>query len=476
VDPEQAAVFARPAGVREAFAPRKDETGNGLPRMASPTPEALATAFGRPPDTTEQLQRPPGEPTAAHTEADPFSSDVYGGDPWRDPAAGAVLGPPALDEDVAEHDSGRRGSGALLSVPELLFGRRVKPTALLVLGLVALLIGGVGGLVGWLTGSAGNSLTTGGTTIEQLDSGKERPPGSVADIARRVAPAVVSLEVQAGDTGAVGSGVVIDSGGYVITNNHVVTPVSASNNGKITAVFTDGSRAEARIVGTDPKTDLAVVKVNVSNPTVIRAGRSDSLAVGDSVLAIGSPLGLQSTVTEGIVSALHRPIAAAGENGEGQVVYDAIQTDAAINRGNSGGALVDSSGALIGINSVISTSGVEGGSIGLGFAIPVDEAIRIADALISNGKVQHATMGLNVKSVSANTSQGAQVQNVRAGGAAANAGIAEGDVITKVGERDISDAAEFEVAVRERRIGERVPVRLVRRGAEQTVDVTLQAD
>ncbi|MGH3621109.1 MAG: S1C family serine protease, partial [Sciscionella sp.] len=374
VDPEQAAVFARPAGVQEAFAPRHGETGNGLSRMAPPTPEALATAFGRPPGTTEQLQRPPGE----LTEADPLPSDINGGDPWRDPGAGAVLGPPAVDEDVAAQDSGRRGSGALLSVPELLFGRRVKPTALLLLGLVALLVGGVGGLVGWLAGSAGNSLTTGGTTIEQLDSGKERAPGSVADIARRVAPAVVSLEVQAGDTGAVGSGVVIGSGGYVLTNNHVVAPVSGSDNGKITAVFTGGGRAEARIVGTDPKTDLAVVKVNVSNPTVIRVGRSDSLAVGDSVLAIGSPLGLQSTVTEGIVSALHRPIAAAGENGEGQVVYDAIQTDAAINRGNSGGALVDSSGALIGINSVISTSGAEGGSIGLGFAIPVDEAIRIA--------------------------------------------------------------------------------------------------
>lgn len=482
MDPEQAAAFARPVGVQEAFAPPesdpKSDKGSmrGSMRLAPPTPEALAIAFGRPVGATEQLQRPPNEPATASTEVDPFWSGARGGDPWRDPGAGAVLGPPAVVEDGADDGGVRHGSGTLLSVPELLFGRRVKPTALLTLALVALLVGGVGGLIGWLAGSAGNSLTTGGTTIEQVDTGRERAPGSVADIAKRVAPAVVSLEVQAGDTGAVGSGVMIDSGGYVITNNHVVSPVSNSNNGKITAAFADGSRAEARIVGTDPKTDLAVVKVNVKNPTVIRAGRSDSLAVGDSVLAIGSPLGLQSTVTEGIVSALHRPIAAAGENGEGQVVYDAIQTDAAINRGNSGGALVDSSGALIGINSVISTSGSEGGSIGLGFAIPVDEAIRIADALISDGKVQHASMGVNVKSVSANTSQGAQVQNVRAGSAAAEAGITEGDVITMVGDRDISNAAEFEVAVRERRIGERVQVRLVRRGAEQTVGVTLQAD
>jgi S1-C subfamily serine protease len=479
VDPDQAAAFARPSGVDSAFAPGpgQQDAESGPVRLAPPAPEALATAFGRPAGSGEQLQRPPDgvAPNGEPEPEDPFWSDSSGADPWRDPGAGAVLGPPAV-RDAPSTGTPARQSAELLSLPEVLFGRRVKPVALIALGLAALLVGAVGGLAGWLTGFGGGSLTSGGTTIAQAEPGKERAPGSVAAVAQRVAPAVVSLEVQAGQSGGVGSGVVIDKSGYVITNNHVVAPAVGSDAGKITAVFTDGSRADAKIVGTDPKTDLAVVKVNVRNPTVITAGSADSLAVGDTVLAIGSPLGLQSTVTEGIVSALHRPLAAAGENGEDQVVYDAIQTDAAINRGNSGGALVDSSGALVGINSVISTSGAEGGNIGLGFAIPVDEAVRIAQALIRDGKVNHASMGVNVKSVSANSSQGAQVQNVRQGSAAQRAGIVEGDVITRVGNRAISDASEFEVAVRERSIGEKVPVRLVRRGAEQTVDVTLQSD
>ncbi|TVT47909.1 PDZ domain-containing protein, partial [Amycolatopsis rhizosphaerae] len=292
-------------------------------------------------------------------------------------------------------------------------------------------------------------------------------------------PAVISIEVVSGESGSVGSGVMIDPQGYVITNNHVVSLATSDRQAKITAVFYDGTRTAAKVVGTDPKTDLAVIKVAVSNPTVIQIGNSANMQPGDSVIAVGSPLGLQNTVTAGIVSALHRPVTAQGENGEPPVTYDAIQTDAPINRGNSGGALVDSTGALIGINSAIRTDGGEsgqGGSIGIGFAIPSDDAIRIARVLISNGQVKHPDIGINAASVAAETSEGAQVLNVADGGPAARAGIAEGDVITKVGDRMVRNAAELTVAVRAHKVGEVVPVRLVRQGRPLVVDVTLGSD
>jgi S1-C subfamily serine protease len=456
---------------------RAGARGNG---GLAPPPESLAEAFRRPPGAEQVvLERPrddPGPAARTCTPKGPLWAEST--DPWRDPSAGAVLSGPALREDSADGMESDRPRGALLSLPEVLFGRRVKPVALTMLAVIALLVGAVGGVVGWWLADKGDSLT-GEATISQAQVGKERPAGSVSDLARRVAPAVVSIEVTAGQNGDVGSGVVIDPQGYVITNNHVVSLAASDSTAKITAVFIDGSRGEARIVGTDPKTDLAVIKVAVSNPTVIQIGKSAELQPGDSVIAVGSPFGLENTVTSGIVSALSRPVTAQGENGEPPVTYDAIQTDAAINPGNSGGALVDSTGALVGINSLIRTTGngdTSGGNIGLGFAIPVDQAIKIAQALIRNGHVNHADIGLNAASVSANTSQGAQVQNVAPGGPAAAAGIREGDVITKVGDRVVRNAAELTVAVREHDIGEVVPVVLVRAGARLTVDVALGSD
>ncbi|MGH3436152.1 MAG: trypsin-like peptidase domain-containing protein [Sciscionella sp.] len=476
VDPAEAALFARPQGAEGAFAPppaQRQTAVNGALRMSAPPPEALSSAFGRPLDSDEVLQRPPAQ--AQDVDEPPLWSTKGDADPWRDPGAGAVLGPPAVDAKPDRKHTAARLSGPLLSVPELLFGRRVKPTALLALLLAALLVGGAGGLLGWLVGRGGSGLTDGSVTLAQVDPAIQRAPDSVAAVASRVTPAVVSLEVHAGNLGAVGSGVVIDKNGYVITNNHVVA-VGGSAKPTITAVFTDGTRAPAQIVGTDPITDLAVVKVNVTNPTVIQLGKSSDLRVGDPVIAIGSPLGLASTVTSGIVSAKHRAITAAGENGGAPVVYDAIQTDAPINHGNSGGALVDSSGALVGINSAISSSSDNGGSIGLGFAIPIDQARVIAQTLIRSGKVTHASLGVNVRSVSANSSEGAEVANVPPGGAAAKAGIKEGDVITKFGDRLITNAAELHAAVLEHAPGDKAPVRIVRQGVRHTVYVTLGSD
>ncbi|WP_116045297.1 S1C family serine protease [Amycolatopsis palatopharyngis] len=486
VDPAQAATFGRPQGVAGAFdklyAPgsaqgRAGASGNGV-TLAPPPPESLAEAFRRPPGAEGVvLQRPnDGNGNASADPADPLWSTPA--DPWRDPGAGAVLGRPAMQAEDDESDETRRPSGALLSLPEVLFGRRVKPRALALLGVVALLVGAAGGLVGWGLTSAGDSLT-GELNIAEAQAGKERPAGSIADITRRVAPAVVSIEVKAGQSGGVGSGVVIDPKGYVLTNNHVVALAAEDEKAEITAVFTDGTRGSAEIVGLDPKTDLAVIKVDVSNPIVIEIGSSTDLAAGDTVIAVGSPFGLENTVTEGIVSALNRPVTAPGENGDPPVTYDAIQTDAAINPGNSGGALVDSTGALVGINSLIRTVGGaegEGGSIGLGFAIPVDQAIEIAESLIRDGQVKHPDIGVNAASVAANTSEGAQIQNVAEGGPAAKAGIAEGDVVTKVGDRTVRNAAELTVAVRQHDIGDVVPFRIVRQGRPLTVDVTLGSD
>ncbi len=481
VDSSSAAMFGRPVGVDGAFSPQPGgpagaRSAFGEMKVAPPPPESLATAFGRPAGSTDLLQRPPVED--APGGVDPWD-DEAAKDPWRDPAAGAVIGPPALGAEDARLDGGRksrsRPTGQLLSLPELIFGRRVKVTALLTLAVVALLIGGAGGVAGWYLARSGDSLHS-DVTLAEVNPGKERAAGSVADISNRVRPAVVSVEVRVGDSGGSGSGAVIDDSGYIVTNNHVVTLGGSVEQGQdISAVFNDGTRVKAAIVGRDPKTDLAVLKIDVPNPTVLQLGSSADLSVGDTVIAIGSPLGFADTVTQGIVSALHRAVVSPGADGE-PAIYDGIQTDAAINRGNSGGPLVDSTGALVGINTNLQGADGGTGNIGLGYAISIDYARPIIQTLIRHGEVKHADLGVNAASVSAETSDGARVQNVKDGSAAAKAGIQQGDVITKVGDTTIGDVAELFVAVRTHKVGDKVPVVLARSGRELTVQVTLQSD
>jgi len=476
VDAESVAAFGRPDGVSGAFSGAAQPAPPVGTTSTAPPPAALALAFGRPAGNGVTLQRPPDAgPGAAPADPSLWSGDD---DPWRSPGSTATLGPPPPGDDDAP--AGPRGEGARLSLREVLFGRRVQRRALGILALVALLVGAAGGLVGRLTADGASRLTEPGATLSTVSEGKERPPGSVADIAARTVPAVVSLEVRVGEEAGTGSGIVIQNDGYVLTNNHVVAPAAVGAGSRLDAVFFDGTRAPARIVGRDPKTDLAVVKVDVANPVVAAIGSSSGLAVGDGVIAIGSPLGLVGTVTQGIVSALDRPVRLdAGDSGADAVI-DAIQTDAAINPGNSGGPLVDSTGSVIGINTAIrsigSTSGNEGGSIGLGFAIPIDTARSIAEELIRTGAVKHADLGVNARSVTDGATDGAQVQNVTANGPAAVAGIVEGDVIVKVGDRPIAGADELVVAVRERQPGDTVPVGLVREGRPLTLSVVLAAD
>ncbi|MER7081016.1 S1C family serine protease [Saccharopolyspora kobensis] len=476
VDPAQSSSFRRPQGVTGSFDPnRRTAPVRGIERTAPPA-APLASAFGRPEDSGELLQRAPGErPVTPEPAEEPVLWNSDERDPWRNPAAGAMLGPPAASAEQDE-ESEPKETGPLLSAREVLFGRRVQPRALVILAVVALLVGLAGGFLGRITAEEGNPLLNPSVTLAEVEPAKERPKGTVAAVAQRVVPAVVSIEVRVGAQGGSGSGVVIDGEGYVLTNNHVVSMAADTPNAQVSAVFHDGTRAPARIVGRDVKTDLAVIKVEVSNPTVAQLGDSDSLAVGDDVIAIGSPLGLAGTVTTGIVSSVHRPMRLAGEGTDTNAVIDAIQTDAAINPGNSGGALVDGNGAVVGINSAIRTLGAggEGGSIGLGFAIPIDDARRIAQELIRTGHVQHADLGVNAKSVSDGLADGAQVQNVQDGSAAAAAGIAEGDVIIRVGERKVGSADELVVAVDRHQVGERIPVAVVRQGRELVLDVTLK--
>ncbi len=484
VDPAQAATFGRPRGVDGAFDKLYQPGANGQAtpgmNLAPPTPESLAEAFRRPPGAEGVvLERPHGstgpEPSENGAEGPLWTTTS---DPWRDPSSGAVLAGPAVQAESEQEKGVKRPQGALLSLPEVLFGRRVQTKALAMLAAVALVVGAAGGLIGWWFADTGTELT-GQASISEADAAKERPAGSIADIAHRVAPAVVSLEVfkPGADAGQQGSGVVIDPQGYVLTNEHVISAATADSATKVTAVFFDGRRVEAKVVGSDAKTDLAVVKVNVQNLTALQVGKSSDLAVGDSVIAVGSPLALQNSVTAGIVSALNRPVTAGGDGGSAPVIYEAIQTDAAINHGNSGGALVDATGALVGINSAIRSSSAEGGSIGIGFAIPSDYAVKIAKTLIKDGKVVHPDIGINASStVAGSSTMGAQVRNVAPGGPAASAGIKEGDVITEVGGRLVRDSAELLVAVRAREVGEMVPVRLVRDGSSLVVDVKLASD
>jgi S1-C subfamily serine protease len=308
--------------------------------------------------------------------------------------------------------------------------------------------------------------------LSEVDAGITREPGSVSDIAARVTPAVVSIEVRVGQAGATGSGVVVEADdGYIVTNNHVVSGADGIEGAEIRAVFSDGSGSAARIVGRDPASDIAVLKVEKPALVPAQLGDSADVVVGDPVVAIGSPLGLAGTVTTGIVSALERPVRLSGEGSDTNAVISAVQTDAPINPGNSGGALVDATGAVIGINTAIASVG--GGSVGLGFAIPIDTVRDIAEQLISTGRAVHAALGVNARSVTDGTRDGALVLNVEPGSAAAKAGIREQDVVIEVEGKAVGSSEELVVAVDSHDPGDTVTVEIVRDGSSREVEATL---
>jgi putative serine protease PepD len=386
---------------------------------------------------------------------------------WSAPGTTAVLPPEPAPASppipVAPVRRARRGGTALLLALALVAG------------------GGVGGGVATLLDDDGPTVVQ-GTPLSGGDVRTAALSGSPEAAAATIGPSVVTIEVtglsddafgQVRRSASTGSGVVLRADGYILTNNHVVD--AAVGGGSVHVTLTDGTTVPATIVGTDPSTDLAVIKVSgVDNLKAATFARTSDLRVGQAVLAVGAPLGLSNTVTQGIVSTLHRPVRT-GENQ--QAVLDAVQTDAAINPGNSGGALVDLAGRVVGINSAIATSGGTSGNIGVGFAIPSEVATKIADQIIATGRATHSQIGVSVADAPSSTDGapglGALIRSVVSGGPAASGGLQVGDVVTKVDDRRVTDADSLIVAVRAYDPGTTVTLTVTRDGATKTLRVTL---
>jgi putative serine protease PepD len=294
---------------------------------------------------------------------------------------------------------------------------------------------------------------------------------------------VVKIDVAGPTEAGSGSGIILSSDGEILTNNHVVEVAGPS--GTITIEFNDGTHTPAKILGTDPLTDTAVIQAeNVSGLKPATIGKSSEAQVGQTVVAIGSPMGLNATVTSGIISALHRPVNVGTDAQGNSTVYPAIQTDAAINPGNSGGALVDLAGHVIGINSSILTTNAsmqgEAGSIGLGFAIPIDEVMPLIDEMAKGETPTHARLGISVQNAGSSSGaqvvDGATIRQVNSGSAAESAGLRNGDVITKVDGQLISDADALVATIRSYRPGDTVSVTHTRGGESHTVKIQLDSD
>ncbi|MGA5445301.1 trypsin-like peptidase domain-containing protein [Streptomyces umbrinus] len=419
---------------------------------AAPAPVPQADAQAQPPHTHPQTH-----PQAPHT-------------PWQnyDPWAAAPL---QQNGAAVESTTGRR--------------RRTRRGLVLGAALLALVSGGVGGAVGaYLERNGGIDdvvLPQAGTEA------KGRAADSVAGIAASALPSVVTLHVSGSESQGTGTGFVLDQRGHILTNNHVVDP--ADGSGEITVTFSGGQTAKAKVVGHDSGYDLAVVKVSgVRGLKPLALGNSDNVQVGDPVVAIGAPFDLENTVTAGIISAKERPITAGGEEGDGSDIsyVDALQTDAPINPGNSGGPLVDSKARVIGINSAIrsadSGSDLEGGqsgSIGLGFAIPINQGKRVAEELINTGKATHPVIGVTLDMDY--SGDGARVGTkgndgsapVNQDGPGDRAGIKPGDVITEVDGQRVHSGEELIVKTRSHRPGDRLELTLERDGKEKKVTLVL---
>ncbi|WP_407696958.1 S1C family serine protease [Streptomyces dysideae] len=438
------------------------------PAHGTPAPDPQTP----PPPQTHGAPAPhPATPSPAYAYAEAAPSPAL--NPWQN-----------YDPWAPIHTAPLQQNGAAVASKEQ---RRKRVRKGLIVGalLLALASGGVGGVVGaYLERNGGVG------DVELPQAGNEdvgRAPDSVAGIAAKALPSVVTLHVTGSEEQGTGTGFVLDGLGHILTNNHVVEP--AGSDGEISVTFHSGDTAKATVVGRDSGYDLAVVKVgNVSGLTPLPLGNSDNVQVGDPVVAIGAPFDLEGTVTSGIISAKERPITAGGERGDGSDVsyVDALQTDAPINPGNSGGPLLDAKARVIGINSAIRSADSgsdldsgQSGSIGLGFAIPVNQAKRVAEELINTGKATHPVIGVTLDMDY--TGDGARVgakgndggPAVTTGGPGDKAGIKAGDVITEVDGQRIHSGEELIVKTRAHRPGDRLELTLERGGKEVEISLVL---
>jgi len=412
---------------------------------------------------------------AATTPAQP----VYGGhSPWTQPQAQLPPSPPYYP-----------GYGGHLytpaePVPTAQPSPRSGRLRIGIVGLVAgALIGGGAGAGAAVLLDEPASTSAPSASAQNVTIKNPETATTATAAAAKAAPSVVTIYVSTGSNSGSGSGVVLTDDGYVLTNNHVVT-LEGSGTGTVQVRTADGKLFDATVVGTDPSSDLAVVKLDgASGLKPATFANSDKVQVGDVAVAIGAPLGLSNTVTDGIVSATGRAVET-GSTQDDSTVIDAIQTDAAINPGNSGGALVNGAGEVIGINSAIATvasqapgSQSQSGNIGVGFAIPSNTAQRIAKELIANGKATRAFLGVSTRTASdgqnSELGDGAEIVSVEPNTAAADAGLQAGDVVTAVGDRAVTSSTELTAAVRSKAPGDHVTLTVKRGNDTRTVDVTL---
>lgn len=453
--------------------PRSDtNAGQGYGQQAGRVPYAGHTPYsgqqpyaGQVPGNQGRATGFGGQPVPGqHTQGQQTREiPAYAGQPYTGPHGAQGLQAPTAEEPKKKRSV---GLGTAL--------------AMMLVGAVA-----AGGVTGAVVGAVVNDNDSTATVNEVLQNqpvanstGKEPADGSVEAVAAKVLPAVVSIYNLNPSGGAEGSGSVISPDGYVLTNHHVVA--GADHGGHLEVTMNDGSRHTATFVASDATTDVAVIKIDdVKDLPYLQFGDSDAATVGQQVVAVGSPLGLNATVTSGIVSAKNRPVRASQEGGESSLI-DAIQTDAAVNPGNSGGPLVDMDGNIVGMNSMIaslasSVSG-EGGSIGLGFAIPSNFAKRMADELINNGEVKHPTLGVKVRAQS--DVYGAQIVEVDPDSPADKAGLKSGDVVTRVNDRLIESSDSLIAATRSQEFGAKVTLEVKREDSDETrqVEVTLASE
>ena len=435
-------------------------------------------------------------------EALPPASDPQAEVPWWSQPSGGSWDTPSYVTDPttplpgtgAQAPSYAGQSGTLWDVPGAPIDtlgreprvRRTPATGLLVaLALViALLAGAAGGAAGYLLAAREDDrVTVEGTNLGSAPARSvERPADSIAGVAAKVLPSVVQIKVETASGGGTGSGFVLEADGFIVTNNHVVAGAGSSG---VTVSFADGTTAKARVVGTSASYDLAVLKVNAKGLSPLPLGNSDSVVVGDAVIAVGSPLGLSGTVTSGIVSAKNRPVTAGGDTGGSDSAYiNAIQTDAAINPGNSGGPLVNLAGEVVGVNSAIATLGAslggQSGNIGVGFAIPINQARRTVEQLLNTGEAQFPIIGASLDG--AYDGAGARIATSPAkngtppivpGGPADRAGLKAGDVIVAIDDKPVADSSELIVAIRSHTPGDTVTLTVRQDSGDRSVKVTL---